>query len=56
MTTSLAETMPRSPWRASVGLRKSEGVPVEANVATSLSPIFPALPTPVTTSRPGMHS
>jgi hypothetical protein len=51
-TTSWLVTMPRSPCEASAACRKNEGVPVEANVAASLAPMCPDLPTPVTTRRP----
>ena len=44
--------MPISPWLASAGCTKNAGVPVEANVAASLRPIWPDLPMPVTTTRP----
>src|SRR5262245_59201655 len=44
--------MPRSPWLASAGCTKNEGVPVEASVAAILRPICPDLPMPDTISRP----
>jgi hypothetical protein len=37
---------------ASAGCRKSEGVPVLANVAETLVAMMPALPMPVVTTRP----
>lgn len=52
IATSSAVTMPRSPWTASAGLRKNAGVPVEASVAATLRAMWPALPMPVTTTRP----
>ncbi len=50
--TSSAVIMPRSPWPASAAWTKKAGVPVEAKVAAILRPIWPLLPTPLTTTRP----
>lgn len=47
---SLSCKIPRSPWPASLGCRKTAGVPVELNVAAALAAINPALPKPVVTS------
>ena len=44
--------IPRSPCSASAGCKKTEGVPVEENVAAIFRPINPDLPMPVTTTRP----
>ena len=52
MMTSSAVIMPRSPWLASPGWTKNAGVPVDANVAAILRPIWPDLPIPVTMIRP----
>src|SRR5690554_2797658 len=53
MTTSWAVIMPMSPWLASPGCTKNAGEPVLARVAAILRPIWPDLPIPVTTIRPG---
>ena len=55
-TTSVFCTMPRSPWLASAGCTNSAGVPVDANVAAILRPIWPLLPMPITTTRPRQAS
>src|SRR3954466_10360749 len=52
MMTSSVVIMPRSPWAASAVCTKKAGVPVEANVAAILRPIWPDLPSPVTMTRP----
>ena len=52
ITTSLGSNIPRSPWYASSGFTKKEGVPVEASVAAILHPIWPLLPTPVMINLP----
>ena len=44
--TSPGRIMPRSPWAASSECTKNEVVPVEENVAASLRPMCPDLPTP----------
>ena len=51
ITTSPLTIRPRSPWMASAGCRKRDGVPVEAKVAEIFWPIRPLLPMPVTTTR-----
>ena len=53
ITISFSVTMPRSPWNASAGCRKNDGVPVLANVAAILRAICPDLPMPVTMTRAG---
>ena len=53
-TKSLRVTMPKSPWLASAGCTKKAGVPVEASVAAILRPMWPLLPMPITTTRPGV--
>ena len=55
-TKSCGVTMPRSPWLASAGWTNSAGVPVEDKVAAILRPIWPLLPIPITTTRPGIDS
>lgn len=45
-------TIPTSPWRASTGFRNTLINPSEFIDATSLSPILPLLPTPITTILP----
>ena len=55
-TMSLSVTMPRSPWLASAGCTKKAGVPVDARVAAILRPMWPLLPMPMTTTRPGVAS
>src|SRR4030088_3165054 len=52
MMTSSGVIMPRSPWLASAGWTKNEGLPVDANVAAILWPTWPDLPIPLTTTRP----
>ena len=52
MTASSPPIMPRSPWLASAGWMKKDGVPVEARVAAILAPTCPLLPMPVTMTRP----
>ena len=49
---SPASTRPRSPWIASAGCRKIDGVPVDASVADVFWAMKPALPMPVVTTRP----
>ena len=44
--------LPKSPWLASDGWTKCEGVPVEDSVDAILLAIWPLLPIPVTTVRP----
>src|SRR5262249_44582429 len=44
--------MPRSPWLASAGCTKNDGVPVGASVAAILRPTWPDLPIPETITRP----
>ena len=51
-TTSSVVSMPRSPWLASAGWTKNDGVPVEARVAAIFCPIWPDFPIPVTITRP----
>ena len=51
-TASSRVIMPRSPWLASAGCRKNDGVPVLARVAAILPATCPDLPMPVTTTRP----
>ena len=51
-TTSSPVIMPRSPWLASPGCMKKEGVPALARVAAILRAMWPDLPMPVTTTRP----
>ena len=51
-TMSSGRMRPRSPCTASAGCRVRLGVPVEARVAEILAPTSPALPMPVTTTRP----
>src|SRR5579871_109707 len=51
-TTSPLEAFPMSPWRASAGLKKRAGVPVEERVAAIFWPTSPDFPMPVTTTRP----
>jgi hypothetical protein len=51
-TTSVAVIIPRSPWLASPGWTKKDGVPVLASVAAILPATWPDLPMPVTTTRP----
>ena len=48
--TSSAATMPRSPCRASTGLRNTAVRPIEEKVAAILRATMPLLPTPVSTS------
>ena len=48
--TSSEATIPRSPCRASVGLRNTAVRPIEEKVAAILRATIPLLPTPVTTS------
>src|SRR5262245_31052612 len=43
---------PRSPWTASAGWTKCDGVPVDASVAEIFWPTRPALPMPLTTMWP----
>ncbi|MNK99578.1 hypothetical protein D3C87_1199820 [compost metagenome] len=52
ISTSSRVIMPRSPWLASAGCTKNDGVPVEASVAATLRPMWPDLPMPDTTTRP----
>src|ERR1051326_2045757 len=52
-TTSPRTTMPRSPWLASAGWRKNDGVPVDASVALIFLQMIPDLPRPIVTTRPG---
>ena len=52
MTTSSRAIRPRSPWAASAGCTKSDGVPVEASVAEIFWATKPGFPMPVTTTRP----
>lgn len=47
ITTSSGVIIPRSPWLASPGWIKNDGVPVEARVAAILLPIWPDLPMPL---------
>ena len=56
MTMSSGVIMPRSPWLASPGCTKNDGVPVEASVAAILRPMWPDLPMPDTTTRPRQAS
>ncbi len=51
-STSPFTIRPRSPWMASAGWRKSEGLPVEASVAEIFCAMIPLLPMPVATTRP----
>src|SRR6266850_751541 len=51
-TTSPGTTIPRSPWIASAGCMKREGVPVDARVAAIFRQMIPDFPIPVTTTRP----
>ncbi len=51
-STSPFTMRPRSPWIASAGWRKSEGLPVEASVAEIFWAMIPLLPMPVATTRP----
>ncbi len=51
-TTSSLVIMPMSPWLASAGCTKKEGVPVLARVAAIFLPTWPDLPMPTTTTRP----
>ena len=51
-TASSRVIMPTSPWLASPGWTKNEGVPVLARVAAIFPPIWPDLPMPITTMRP----
>ena len=51
--TSPLRTAPRSPWTASVGLRKWLGVPVEASVAEIFRATCPALPMPQVSTAAG---
>ncbi|MNT35431.1 hypothetical protein D3C72_1714590 [compost metagenome] len=55
-TMSFSVTMPKSPWLASAGCTKKAGVPVEARVAAIFRPMWPLLPIPITTTRPGVTS
>ena len=55
-TTSSSVTMPRSPWLASPGCMKNDGVPVDASVAEILRATCPDLPIPVQTTRPRQAS
>ena len=50
--TSFFSIIPISPWLASVGWIKKDGVPVEDNVAEIFLPIWPDFPTPVTITLP----
>ncbi len=52
MKTSSRVTMPRSPWKASPGCMKNDGVPVLAKVAAIFLPMMPDLPMPQTMTRP----
>ncbi len=52
ISTSPRTSIPKSPWPASPGCIKKDGVPVEANVAAIFRPICPDLPIPVITTRP----
>ena len=44
--------MPRSPCCASLGCKKTEGIPVEQNVVAMFMAICPAFPIPLVTSLP----
>ena len=44
--------MPRSPWIASAGWRKNDGVPVDASVALIFLQMIPDLPRPIVITRP----
>ena len=50
--TSFFVILPRSPWLASEGCTKCEGVPVEDKVAAILLAIWPLFPIPVTITLP----
>ena len=51
-TTSSLVIIPKSPWLASPGCTKNEGVPVLANVAAIFPPIWPDLPMPTIITLP----
>ncbi len=51
-TTSSKVIIPRSPWLASPGWTKNDGVPVLASVAAILPPMWPDFPIPITMTRP----
>ncbi len=55
MIMSSHEMIPASPWAASAGCKKTEGVPVEDKVEEIFFPTSPDLPTPVTINFP-LHS
>src|SRR6056297_1505861 len=52
ITRSSGVIMPRSPWLASAGCTKADGVPVEASVELILRAIWPDLPIPPRMTRP----
>ena len=47
ITTSSSVIIPKSPWLASAGWTKNEGVPVDASDAAIFLPMWPDLPIPV---------
>ena len=53
---SLCDTAPKSPWYASRGFMKNDGVPVLDSVAAIFAPMCPLFPTPVTTTFPSHSS
>jgi len=52
ITTSFDVNIPRSPWKASSGFTKNDGVPVLASVAAIFAQIWPDFPTPVMINLP----